>query len=151
MVILIILAAVLIIAGVLALMITGNEVSRQKKEIAHLEQLQLGAVAQLEDLEKQTKTLEGTEKFFQNKRAQLREKRDALAGELDRLEEELGPEHDIAVDDRLEDSPMEDGDEEAGPPKEGKKPAAESQPQRDIKVRQPMGSKPLDFEDSTSG
>ena len=151
MLVLIIIAAVLIIAAVVALMFTANDISRQKKEIAHLEQLKEGADAALEEMEKQSQTLEGTEKFFHNKRAELRDKRDEVAGELDRLEEELGPEHDIAVEDRLGDSPMEDGEDESASAEGEEKPPSGSGPQREIKVRQPMGGKALDFEDEASG
>ena len=147
MVVLIIIAAVLIIAAVVALMLTANDISRQKKEIAHLEQLQVNAVATLEETEKQSKTVEGTEQFFQSQRDELRDKRDELAAELDRFEEEVGPEREIGVDDRLGDGSTEEGEGEEAV-QDTKQSANKAQPQREIRVRQPTGSKPLDFEES---
>ena len=73
-----------------------------------------------------------------------------LAAELEQLEEELGPEHEIGLSRSMDKEPFEDSFEKEEQPAEEGEPVKKesSSTERQIKVRQPLAQRPLDFDAS---
>ena len=148
MIILIMLDAILIIFSVIVAIITGHEIDRLKAKIVELEQTKQEAFQRLREAQQRRVSVEATRDLLERTKGEKLMERAMLAAELEQLEEELGPEHEIELSRSMDKEPFEDSFEDEEPAAEEGEPVKKesSSTEREIKVRQPLAQRPLDFD-----
>ncbi len=150
MIILIMLDAILIIFSVIVAIITGHEIDRLKAKIVELEQTKQEAFQRLREAQQRRVSVEATRDLLERTKGEKLMERAMLAAELEQLEEELGPEHEIELSRSMDKESFEDSSEKEEQPAEEGAPVEKesSSAERQIKVRQPLAQRPLDFDAS---
>ena len=150
MIILIILNAILIILDVIVAIVTGHEIDRLKAKLVELEQTKQEAFQRLKEAQQRRVSVEATRDLLERTKGEKLMERAMLAAELEQLEEELGPEHEIELSRSMDKEPFEDSFEKEEQPAEEGEPVKKesSSTERLIKVRQPLAQRPLDFDAS---
>ena len=144
MVALIMLGAVLVLAAIVATIITQYAIQRLKAELSDLDQTKLEALWRLEDATRRSSSIRATYALFERMKAEKVHERAELVAALEEFEEQFGPEHEIGEGRSLDPDPLIHAAKQADQGPEEQLPEEQAPARRDIKVRQPLQRRPFD-------